>query len=412
MKHIVVLGDGMADKPLDALGGQTPLQKAHKPMMDWLAKHGEVGLLQTIPKGLEPGSDTANLSVLGYDPRLYYTGRSPLEAVSMGVSLEEEDITFRCNLVTLSEEEPYEQKRILDHSADEISTAEAEQLIKAIQQQFQTEFMKFYSGISYRHLLVWKGGPLDLQLTPPHDILEKRIQNYLPQGENAQILFEMMKKSYAILHHHPVNQRRIKQGLRPANSLWFWGEGKKPNLPSFEQKYHCKGSVISAVDLIKGIAISSGLHSVQVQGATGNIDTNYEGKAQAALQELKRGQDFVYIHIEAPDECGHRQEIDNKVKAIEYIDAQIVTPIKETLDKEGQPYRILILPDHPTPLSLRTHTDDPVPYVLYDSTLHQYDETLQYDEHTAKKTGIFHHQGHLFMNTFISQHCCKEGYLC
>lgn len=412
MKHIVVLGDGMADKPLDALGGQTPLQKARKPMMDWLAKHGEVGLLQTIPKGLEPGSDTANLSVLGYDPRLYYTGRSPLEAVSMGVSLEEEDITFRCNLVTLSEEEPYEQKRVLDHSADEISTAEAEQLIKAIQQQFQTEFMKFYSGISYRHLLVWKGGSLDLQLTPPHDILEKRIQNYLPQGENAQILFEMMKKSYAILHHHPVNQRRIKQGLRPANSLWFWGEGKKPNLPSFEQKYHCKGSVISAVDLIKGIAISSGLHSVQVQGATGNIDTNYEGKAQAALQELKRGQDFVYIHIEAPDECGHRQEIDNKVKAIEYIDAQIVTPIKETLDKEGQPYRILILPDHPTPLSLRTHTDDPVPYVLYDSTLHQYDETLQYDEYTAKKTGIFHHQGHLFMNTFISQHCCKEGYLC
>lgn len=412
MKYIVVLGDGMADKPLDALGGQTPLQKAHKPMMDWLAKHGEVGLLQTIPKGLEPGSDTANLSVLGYDPRLYYTGRSPLEAVSMGVSLEEEDITFRCNLVTLSEEEPYEQKRVLDHSADEISTAEAEQLITAIQQQFQTEFMKFYSGISYRHLLVWKGGSLDLQLTPPHDILEKRIQNYLPQGENAQILFEMMKKSYAILHHHPVNQRRIKQGLRPANSLWFWGEGKKPNLPSFEQKYHCKGSVISAVDLIKGIAISSGLHSVQVQGATGNIDTNYEGKAQATLQELKRGQDFVYIHIEAPDECGHRQEIDNKVKAIEYIDAQIVTPIKETLDKEGQPYRILILPDHPTPLSLRTHTDDPVPYVLYDSTLHQYDETLQYDEYTAKKTGIFHHQGHLFMNTFISQHCCKEGYLC
>ncbi len=412
MKYIVVLGDGMADKPLDALGGQTPLQKAHKPMMDWLAKHGEVGLLQTIPKGLEPGSDTANLSVLGYDPRLYYTGRSPLEAVSMGVSLEEEDITFRCNLVTLSEEEPYEQKRVLDHSADEISTAEAEQLITAIQQQFQTEFMKFYSGISYRHLLVWKGGSLDLQLTPPHDILEKRIQNYLPQGENAQILFEMMKKSYAILHHHPVNQRRIKKGLRPANSLWFWGEGKKPNLPSFEQKYHCKGSVISAVDLIKGIAISSGLHSVQVQGATGNIDTNYEGKAQATLQELKRGQDFVYIHIEAPDECGHRQEIDNKVKAIEYIDAQIVTPIKETLDKEGQPYRILILPDHPTPLSLRTHTDDPVPYVLYDSTLHQYDETLQYDEYTAKKTGIFHHQGHLFMNTFISQHCCKEGYLC
>ncbi|NMA83697.1 MAG: cofactor-independent phosphoglycerate mutase [Epulopiscium sp.] len=403
MKYVVILGDGMADEPIAELGNLTPLQKADKPMMDWLAKHGEVGLLQTIPEGLEPGSDTANLSVLGYDPKVYYTGRSPLEAVSMGIRLQENDITYRCNLVTLSETEPYEEKTIEDHSADEITTEEAIQLIEAVKAYFETENIRFYHGISYRHLMLWEGGPLDVCLTPPHDILEQSIKKYLPQGEKCDIILKMMKQSYGILKNHPVNQARIKKGLRPANSLWFWGEGKRPELPSFEEKYRCKGSVISAVDLIKGIALGSGMNSIDVEGATGNIHTNYQGKAEATLEELKRGQDFVYLHIEAPDECGHRHEIHNKVKAIEQIDKYLVEPIKTTLDKWGEDYRILILPDHPTPLRLRTHTSDPVPYILYDSRSHSYHEEYTYDEAAAKATGIYFTEGHKFMDYFLEK---------
>ncbi|MDK2933135.1 MAG: 2,3-bisphosphoglycerate-independent phosphoglycerate mutase [Clostridiales bacterium] len=408
MKYVIILGDGMADNRMEQLGGKTPLEYANIPTIDYLAKHGEIGLVKTVPDGVAPGSDVANLSVMGYNPFEYYTGRSPLEAVSMGVELSDTDITFRCNLVTLADNHAdgkpkiYSEKIIVDHSADEISTVEAKELIEFVAQHLETESIKFYPGVSYRHLMVWKNGPYDFELTPPHDILEKKIADYLPKGLHKEVILAMMEKSYELLKDHPINQKRIQKGLKPANSIWIWGEGKKPALSSFYDKYHLKGAVISAVDLIKGIGICAGLKSIDVEGATGNIHTNFLGKAYAAVEVLKKGHDFVYVHIEAPDECGHRCEIDNKVKAIEFIDQQVVKIIKEELDKSDDDYSIMILPDHPTPLNLRTHTSDPVPFLIYKSNVKKESPANTYNEFSAGQTGIYFTEGHKLMDYFLN----------
>jgi 2,3-bisphosphoglycerate-independent phosphoglycerate mutase len=405
MKYIVILGDGMADYPIPQLNGKTPLQSAKKPNMDYLAKNGLIGMVKTIPDGIPPGSDVANLSVMGYDVKKYYTGRSPLEAVSMGIALLDTDITFRCNLVTLSDDEPYNEKVMVDYCSDEISSDEAAELIKEINKHFKTDSILYYSGVSYRHCMVWKKGPFDFipsPLTPPHDILEKKIKQYLPGGKNGEKLLEMMVRSYDILKDHPVNKARIARGLKPANSIWLWGEGKKPAVPEFYEKYKIKGSVISAVDLIKGLGICAGLRPINVEGATGNIHTNFLGKAQAALNELESGQDFVYIHIEAPDECGHRNEIENKVRSIELIDEQVVGTILKGIEKIDD-YSILILPDHPTPLSLRTHTSEPVPFILYQKSSAMVSGNISYDESSAKRSGIMVSEGYKLMDHFIKQ---------
>ncbi len=390
----------MADYPIQQLDNKTPLQYAKKDNIDFLAQHSEVGLVKTIPDGIPPGSDAANLSVMGYNPREYYTGRSPLEAISMGINLSDTDVAIRCNLVTLSEDEDYNQKTMIDYSSDEISTEEARELINEVNRHLKSQNINFYPGISYRHCMVWNNGATGLNLTPPHDILEKKIANYLPKGENTKLLLDMMVKSYDILKNHPVNKARISKGLRPANSIWLWGEGKKPLLSKYYDKYKINGSVISAVDLIKGIGILAGLKNVDVEGATGNIHTNFIGKAQAALKELESGQDFIYLHFEAPDECGHRYEIENKVKSIEIIDEQVVGTILKGLEKY-EDYRLLILPDHPTPLSLRTHTSDPVPYLLYQKSKPKMSGIAGYDEVQAASTNIFFEEGYRLMDHFI-----------
>lgn len=403
MKYIVILADGMADYPLAELGGKTPLQAANKPNMDDLARHGEVGMVATIPPGMSPGSDTANLAVMGYDPAVYYTGRSPFEAISIGIKLADDDVAFRTNLVTLSEDEPYGEKTMLDHSSDEISSAEARLIIEDINKKLGTEVFTFYPGVSYRHILIWNKAPYDFSLTPPHDIIGRKIKDYLPAGPYGAIFLKMMEESSAFLKDHPVNRDRRARGLRPANSIWIWGEGKRPALSSFYEKYRLKGSVISAVDLIKGLGICAGLDSVDVEGATGNIHTNFEGKAQAALAELKRGQDFVYVHLEAPDECGHRFELENKVKSIEYIDSRVLQPILAGLQEMGEDYSIMILPDHPTPLTLRTHTAEPVPYLIYRSNTRQEKPGQVYDEFYPTKTGKYFAEGFRLMDHFLQR---------
>jgi len=403
MKYIIVLGDGMADYPVEELGNRTPLQAAHKSNMDEMARNGEVGLVQTTPEGMPPGSDTTNLAIMGYDPRRYYSGRSPLEAASIGIPLKDNDVTFRMNLVTLSDEPEYEKKTMVDYSSDEITTEEAAELVKFLSQHLDTESMKLYAGISYRHCLVWEDGATGLDLTPPHDILEQGIGSYLPKGEGSGILYRMQVKSYELLRSHPVNLDRVRRGLRPANSAWFWGEGKKPLLTPLFDRYGKKSAVISAVNLIKGIGICAGMTSIDVEGATGTIHTNFKGKAQAAIDALENGYDYVYIHIEAPDECGHRHEIENKVKSIELIDAQIITPIRERFRQTGQPYRMLVLPDHPTPLRLRTHTRDAVPYLLYSSTHSLYNGAALYSEEEAKKTGKFIEAGFLMLDKLFEE---------
>ena len=400
MKYVVILGDGMADHPVPQLGDKTPLQCANKPNIDFLAKHGEVGMVKTIPDGIPPGSDAANLSVMGYDPKLYYTGRSPLEAISMGVELSETDVAFRCNLVTLSDEEIYADKTMIDYSSDEISSDEAKELIEAVNRHFKTDDIIFHPGISYRHCMVWKNGPTGLKLVPPHDILERKITQHLPSSETTKILLDMMAKSSEFLKTHPVNKARIAKGLRPATSIWLWGEGKKPAIPKFHDKYKVNGSVISAVDLIKGIGICAGLKSIDVEGATGNVHTNFRGKAEAALKELESGQDFVYVHVEAPDECGHRYEIENKVKSIEFLDSQVVAPVIEGLKKYDD-YRILVLPDHPTPLALRTHTSEPVPFILYQKSKELNSGVNGYDEFQAAVTGLKIPAGHTLMDILM-----------
>lgn len=403
MKYAVVLCDGMADYPVDELGGKTPMAAADKPCMDTLAKKAEVGLVKTVADGLKPGSDVANLSVMGYDPAQCYTGRSPLEAASIGIDLKDDDVTLRCNLVTLSDEKKYEDKTMVDYCAGDISSEEAAVLIHYLQLMLGNDEFKFYSGVSYRHCLVWtKGDPQPGVLTPPHDISGRKITEYIPQGESAQKLYSLMVKSHELLRNHPVNIKRVQNGKRPANSIWLWGEGQKPQLESFTDKFGLKGSVISAVDLLKGIGICAQMRSVDVDGATGYIDTNFEGKLDAAVKELKDGQDFVYIHVEAPDECGHRGETENKVKSIELIDKHILAPLVEEMGKLGD-YSILVLPDHPTPLSIKTHCSDPVPYLLYRSTQAQDSGVTRFDEESAKGTGMFIEKGYTLMNRFLGQ---------
>ena len=395
MKYIVILGDGMADRPIEALGNETPLAYAKTPMMDELAAKGEIGMVHTVPDGMSPGSDTANLSVLGYNPRKYYSGRSPLEALSIGVPMKDTDIALRCNLVTLSEEEDrYEDRIMIDHSSSEISTEDAAVLLEAVRKELETDEFKFYVGTSYRHLLIWDKGEV-VSLAQPHDILEQKITDKLPENK---ALYEMMKKSYDILVNHPINIERKKQGLHPANSCWFWGAGTKPSLSSFEEKTGKKGAMISAVDLLKGIAVGSSMKVITVDGANGGLHTNYEGKAQAAVDVLTdKGYDFVYVHLEAPDEMGHQGSVERKVQAIENLDARIIRPIVEGLRAKGEDFRMVILPDHPTPICIRTHSSDSVPYLLYDSTKEQAN-TWKYNEAEAEKTDNFVAEGHTLID--------------
>ena len=368
MKYLVLIPDGMADEKVEALGNRTPMEAADKPNMNALAKRSMIGTVSNVPQGMVPESDTANMAILSFDPKIYSKGRSPLEAVSMGIEMQPDETAYRCNVVTLSDEGDYEDKIILDHSADEITTAEADQLIKALEEKLGNDIRRFYTGVSYRHCLIWKNGNDKYNFMRPHDILGKRIGEYLPREEDGGAEFlKLMKESFEILNHHPVNEARRARGLKPANSAWLWSPGKKPQLPNFKEQWGLNGAVISAVDLIKGIGLCAGMRSIDVEGATGNVHTNYEGKANAAIQAFKDGYDYVYVHVEGPDECGHRAELENKVLSIELIDKKILAPVHEYLKACGEDYRIMILPDHPTPLRIRTHSIDPVPFMIYDS---------------------------------------------
>lgn len=400
MKYIIVLGDGMADEPILELGLRTPLEAAVTPALDALSLKSEIGLVRTIPKGRTPGSDPANLSVLGYDPVKYYSGRSPLEALSIGVAMESSDVAIRCNFVTLSDETgDYENRTILDHSSGDILTEECLELLEAIKSEMETENYQFYAGTSYRHCLIWKSGQVD-EMVPPHDILGRVIGDKLPQNSDLR---QMMKKSFQILDKHPLNQKRALLGLRKANSIWFWGAGTAPCLTSFHEKTKKKGAMVAAVDLLKGIAVGTGMKVVSVPGATGTLHTNYEGKANAALKVLlEENYDFVYIHVEAPDEMGHQGSIVNKIKAIEYLDDRLIRIVKEGMDQSGEPYRMMVLPDHPTPICYRTHTDLPVPYLLYDSR-HDMKNHGRYSEKEAGLSGILIQEGHTLIDRLLEQ---------
>lgn len=400
MKYLVLLCDGMADYPVPELGNKTPMGASYTPNMDKLAEKSVIGLVKTVQDNMKPGSDVANLSVLGYDPQIYYTGRSPLEAGSIGIDMKDTDVSFRCNLVTLSNEDNYEDKTILDYCADDISTEEAKELVEYLEKNLGNEEFKLYSGVSYRHCLIWNNGTMEVgTLTPPHDITGKAIKEYIPTHPNAKKLYDLMIKSYDLLKDHPVNKAREAKGLKPANSMWLWGEGVRASLTPFTEKYGLKGSMISAVDLLKGIGKFSGMNVVHVPGATGYMDTNFEGKAEAAIKEFENGQDLVYIHIEAPDECGHRYEIENKKKSLEIIDDKILGPVLKALDKYDD-YKVLIMPDHATPLSLRTHTNDPIPFLIYKKS----NPTVggEFTEKGAKESGIFIENGYKIMEYFIN----------
>lgn len=400
MKYVVVLCDGMADYPVPALGGKTPMMVAKKPHIDALAAKAEVGLVRTVAPGLKPGSDVANMSVLGFDPHRFYTGRSPLEAASIGIDMKDSDVSLRTNLVTLSDKgEPFADKVIEDYCADDISTEEAHQLIEAVQAAFGGGEYDFYTGVSYRHCLIWHGGTTELgNMTPPHDITGKVIGPHLSTAETARPLLEMMEKSFDLLKDHPVNKARVAAGRRPANCIWLWGEGKRPALQPFEALYGIKGGMVSAVDLLKGIANCAGMEVAEVPGATGYIDTDFEGKAKAALDLLTRN-DLVYVHFEAPDECGHRNEPENKVKAIEMIDSRVLPILEEGLE-QYEDYKILLLPDHPTPIVTRTHASDPVPYLLYQKSAPKTGVDA-INEETAKATGIYMENGPAMMPHFL-----------
>lgn len=403
MKYLVLLCDGMADTPNAALGGKTPMECAEKPLMDKLAKQSLSGLCRTVAEGLKPGSDVANLSVMGYDPEICYTGRSPLEAASIGVALEDTDVALRCNIVTLSDEENYADKTMVDYCAGDISTEEAREIISSVEESFGNELYKFYSGVSYRHCLVVKNGTTELgTMTPPHDISGRVIGEYLSRSENAAPLIELMKKSYELLKNHPVNLARRAKGLHEANSIWLWGEGRRPQLENFRAKNGISGCVISAVDLLKGIGICAGMDTPEVDRTTGYIDTNFEGKAQAAIEAFKNGTELVYLHFEAPDECGHRGEAENKVKAIEYIDRRALAPVLEYLDSCGDGYRILVMPDHPTPLDIMTHSPEPVPFIIYDSRKAE-NGISSFTEKNAAGTGLFIPHGSDIMNMLLEK---------
>jgi 2,3-bisphosphoglycerate-independent phosphoglycerate mutase len=400
MKYIVLLGDGMADRPLRELGGKTPLQAASTPNMDRLASEGTSGKVRTVPEGMPPGSDVANLSILGYDPRKYYSGRAPLEASSIGVKLADEDVAFRCNFVTLKFDSERARAVMEDYSSGHITTEEAAELIREIDRRLGSGTIRFYPGVSYRHLMVWSGGPVDTKCTPPHDIIGRDIEEYLPAGNGEDVLRKIMTDSVGILEAHPVNRERINKGKNPGNSVWFWGQGRRPALPTFKEKYGITGSLVSAVDLTRGLGIYAGFRILDVPGITGYLDTNYEGKADAALESLRTA-DFVYIHVEAPDEAGHSGKYQDKVKAIEDFDARVVGRVMSNADKLGD-YRILLLPDHPTPIELRTHTGDPVPFVLFDSSDRRRNEGAKFSEEMLSRQDLLSfEEGYRLMDYFI-----------
>ncbi|MCQ2081965.1 MAG: cofactor-independent phosphoglycerate mutase [Lachnospiraceae bacterium] len=400
MKYVVILGDGMADEPIESLGGKTPLEYANTPNMDMLSKKSEVGLCHTIPEGMKPGSDTANLSVLGYDPKKYYSGRSPLEALSIGVPMKDTDIALRMNIVSITDDpdKSFEEQTIVDHSSSEISTEDCAVLVEALKEKLQSEKFQFYVGTSYRHCLIWNEGRV-IDLVQPHDVLGTTIGQHLPK---EQAFLDMMKISFGLLKDHPINIERKKQGLNPANCAWFWGAGTKPMLSSFEEKTGHKGMMVSAVDLLKGIGVGASMGVAKVEGATGGLHTNYAGKVKAALDALDNGYDFSYIHVEAPDEMGHQGSVEKKVKAIELLDSEVIGPVYETLKNKGEDFRILVMPDHPTPIRVRTHTANPVPYMIYDST-NELEKTWNYNEKEAKEGGIYEPVGHHLMDTFLSK---------
>ena len=405
MKYLILIPDGMADEPIAELGNITPMEKANKPTMDMLASKATVGTVSNVPDGMVPESDTANMAILSFDPKVFSKGRSPLEAVSMGIEMKPDETAYRCNVVTLTEdEENYEDKIILDHSADEITTAEADKLIKTLEEKLGNEFRKFYTGVIYRHCLIWKNGNDKYNFMRPHDILGKRIGEYLPREEDGGKEFlELMKKSYDILKDHPVNLDRKARGLKPANSAWLWSPGKKPQLPSFKEKWGLDAAVISAVDLIKGIGLCAEMESIDVEGATGNVHTNYDGKAQATIDAFKRGKELVYVHVEGPDECGHRAEIDNKVLSVELIDSKILLPVYNYLKECGEPFKIMIRPDHPTPIRIRTHSMDAVPFMMYSSDDEKDSGVSTFNESTARNTGLYNPNGFTLMDSFIEK---------
>ena len=397
MKYIVILGDGMAGEPLAQLKGKTTLEAATTPVMDDLASKGEMGLASMVPENMKPGSDVANLAVMGYDPKLYYSGRSPLEALSLRIPMEQTDIILRCNLVTLSEDNPYEQKTIIDHSSGEISSEDANILMDAVRKAFNSDEFQFHSGTSYRHITVWKKGCI-LEFEPPHDHLGEIIGPYLP---TEPVFRDMMRKSFEILNNHPLNLQRAAEGKNKANSIWFWGAGTKPSLSNFKEKTGLSGAMISAVDLLKGIAVGADMEVVEVEGANGSLHTNYEGKAAAAVKALlEDNRDFVYVHVEAPDEMGHQGSFENKITAIENLDSRVIAPIKAAMDASNKDYRMLVLPDHPTPIRIRTHTSEPVPYIIYDSRI-QMKKIARYNEKEAANTGNHFHTGYLLMDHLI-----------
>jgi 2,3-bisphosphoglycerate-independent phosphoglycerate mutase len=400
MKYVVIVGDGMADQPVKELGGKTPLQKANTPNMDTLARKGLIGKVRTIPEGMHPGSDVANLSILGYDPADYYSGRAPLEAASMGIEISDNDVAYRCNLVTLKFDNERTRAVMEDYSSGHISTHEARDLIMEIGRKLGTEKIRFYPGVSYRHLMVWTGGSADMECTPPHDILGREINDYLPAGTNGQVIRDLMRDSVNLLERHPVNLNRMKEGKNPGNSVWFWGQGKRPKMPTFQDKYAKSGALVSAVDLTKGLGRYAGFEILQVPGITGWIDTNYEGKAAATLEALRRV-DFVYLHVESPDEAGHSGNCEYKIRAIEDFDRLVVGKVLDGME-QFEEYRILLLPDHPTPLALRTHTADPVPFVIFDSRSVRDNENVAYDESiTGMDDILVFEEGFKLMDYFI-----------
>ena len=400
MKYIVMIGDGMADRPLEELGGRTPLQTASTPNMDRLVRHGIIGKIRTVPPGYSPGSDVANLNILGYDPREFYSGRAPLEAASIGIALNKDDVAYRCNLVTLKYNKTKTRAVMDDYSSGHITTEEAKELIIEINNSIGSDQISFYPGVSYRHIMVWSSGITDIECTPPHDITGKDVTDYLPVGDGEDILRELMMQASGILESHPINRERIKKGNKPANSIWFWGQGKKLNIPTFREKYALEGALVSAVDLMRGLGINAGFEILQVPGITGYLDTNYVGKAEAALKALKKV-DIVYIHVEAPDEAGHSGNVADKIRAIEDFDSLVVGTVLKGLDSFDQ-YRILILPDHATPLALRTHTEEPVPFVIYDNRIKKEHKGIGFDESiTEHDDALFFEEGHKLMDYFI-----------
>ncbi len=402
MKYLVLIPDGMADEKIESIGNRTPMEVAKKPMMDRLAANSLVGTVSNVPEGMVPESDTANMAILSFNPRVYSKGRSPLEAVSMGIDMKPDETAYRCNVVTLTDDGDYDSKIILDHSADEITTPEAAELISALQDKLGNDVRKFYTGVSYRHCLIWKNGNDKYPFMRPHDILGKQIRDYLPKKEDGgEEFYRLMRDSFEILNHHPVNEARRARGLKPANSAWLWSPGKKPQMPNFREKWGLNGAVISAVDLIKGIGLCAGMKSIDVEGATGNVHTNYRGKASAAIQAFRDGYDYVYIHVEAPDECGHRAELENKILSVEKIDSEILTPVYQYLADSGESFRIMVLPDHPTPIRLRTHTILPVPFFIFDSDKKR-NGVPTFNEETAAAKKFYQPDGYRLMELLIN----------